>query len=145
MAADENDFMAALARLEAGRPTNRALIQRAARGRLKINIVSVAIEAGHSRTLIGHAGCRFPAARTAILASMARVKKSPAGRVTALDAIKALRETNGELEAENRLLATKLVEAMGVVTKLRERHQIELRRLEGRLRNQSAVDGAARA
>lgn len=50
----EEDFQKALERLEKGKPTNPQLLHLMRAGGLRINITSVAKEAGHSRRLIYH-------------------------------------------------------------------------------------------
>ncbi len=64
----EKDFLDALARLQAGRPQVKDLATSAKKGTLRINLVSVAKEAGHSRTLIGHDRCKYPSTRDFIVA-----------------------------------------------------------------------------
>lgn len=64
----EKDFFDALARLQAGRPKDKDLATSAKKGTLRINLVSVAKEAGHSRTLIGHHRCKYPSTRDFIVA-----------------------------------------------------------------------------
>jgi hypothetical protein len=63
----KGDLEAAFARLIMGEPTNPQLIKSAAAGRLRVNIATVALEAGRSRTLIGHDNCPFPDLRRRIL------------------------------------------------------------------------------
>lgn len=72
------DFLNALRRLKSGRPKNRELRLRARLGTLKINPHSVALEAGHSRTLIGEADCRLPDVRSAVLSCKTRRRKTTA-------------------------------------------------------------------
>lgn len=62
-----NDFELALARLIMGTPNDPGLRALSDRGRLKVSIVSVAKEAGRSRTLIGFEGCAYPAFRRKVL------------------------------------------------------------------------------
>lgn len=65
-----NDFMQALERLRAGNPRDpllRARLQK--RGVLPINVSTVAKEAGHSRTLIGHRACKYAEVRSLVLAA----------------------------------------------------------------------------
>lgn len=62
----ERDFNSAIDRLLAGNATDPALRARAARGRIKLNPVMVAKEAGHSRTLIAMENCRLPAIKKRI-------------------------------------------------------------------------------
>lgn len=63
----QRELFAALERLKNGEPLNVELRQKAQNRALRINIASVAKEAGCSRTLIGYKGCVFPEVRMAIL------------------------------------------------------------------------------
>lgn len=62
-----SDFLAALERLRTGNPTHPILLERLARGDLKISPTTVALEAGRSRTLIGMVGCKLPDVRSKVL------------------------------------------------------------------------------
>lgn len=62
------DFEQALRRLLAGKPTSPRLSALAKEGTVKINVSTVAEEAGRSRTLIGHTDCQYRAFRQKILA-----------------------------------------------------------------------------
>jgi len=62
----EKDFLDALHRLQEGEPKNKALKRLKAKGRVKITITNVAIEAGRSRTLIAMEKCRYPRVREMI-------------------------------------------------------------------------------
>lgn len=86
----EQDFLDAIARLSDGEPRNKQLKLRKAKGTLKINFSSVAMEAGRARTLIALIdGCRYPRVR-------ALVKQITSGR-------EKLPTTHGELIARLRL------------------------------------------
>jgi hypothetical protein len=90
------DFVAALERLQAGTPTKRELQERLADGRLRINIATVALESGHSRSLIGYDGCAFPETRAKILRA---VTGDPAVKKETLkQEIARLRNVNSELQ-----------------------------------------------
>ncbi|MDR7049197.1 hypothetical protein J2X54_001645 [Duganella sp. 3397] len=70
----ERDFLDAIRRLKDGQPRNKQLKMRQAKGTLKVNFSSVALEAGRARTLIALAnGCRYPRVRELI-------KQTAAGR-----------------------------------------------------------------
>jgi len=56
----EQAFLEAIERLITGKPTNPRLQTAAAAGKLKMNVSNVAVEAGHSRTLIAYKGCKYP-------------------------------------------------------------------------------------
>lgn len=66
MTSAEEDFRAALQRLVAGEPTHPELLRRHGTNKLKISYAVVALEAGRSRTLIGHKGCALPRVREEI-------------------------------------------------------------------------------
>jgi len=93
----EQDFLAAIGRLSDGEPQNKKLKTRKAKGTLKINFSSVALEAGRSRTLIALAdGCRYPRVREL-------VKQAAGGRT-------GLPTTHSELIARLRLDKAELQE-----------------------------------
>ncbi|MFM0396301.1 hypothetical protein [Paraburkholderia phytofirmans] len=62
----EQEFVDAFVRLVENVPRSEKLKPLASAGNLVVNISSVSIEAGHSRTLIGHEKCRFPKVRRTI-------------------------------------------------------------------------------
>ena len=104
----EQDFLAAIERLRDGEPKNKKLKARKANGTLKINVASVALEAGHSRTLIAlETGCRYPRVRELI-------KQAKSGRTalptTVSEVIARLRAENVNLQAQVKIYqATALV------------------------------------
>jgi len=72
----ERDFLDAIKRLQDGEPRHRKLKAQKAKGMLKLNFSSVAIEAGRARTLIAlENGCRYPKVREL-------VKQAKVGRTT---------------------------------------------------------------
>jgi hypothetical protein len=62
----------ALTRLKEGKPLHPDLKRRSTSGKLIINPVTVALEAGRSRTLIGGEGCRYPHIRELIFQASGR-------------------------------------------------------------------------
>ena len=92
----ELDFLSALERLTQGTPKHRDLKKAAAAGRLKVNISSVAKEAGRSRTLIGIEACRYPHVRAQVLGYI----PTPRAARTATEAIATLRATAADLRRE---------------------------------------------
>lgn len=56
----EQAFLEAIERLITGKPNNPRLQTAAAARKLKFNISNVAVEAGHSRSLIAYKGCKYP-------------------------------------------------------------------------------------
>jgi hypothetical protein len=94
----EQDFLDAIERLRGGMPRNKKLKERNARGTLKVNVASVAQEAGHSRTLIAlETGCRYPRVRELI-------KQATSGRAglptSVSEVIARLRAENVDLKAQ---------------------------------------------
>ena len=113
MDAIERDFMDALDRLEANTPTNAELIKLAKPGILKINVSTVAKEAGHSRTLIGHNGCKYPRVRARIIGLKTPVEPA----LTAEAVINRLRQGNAELRQK---IAQRDSENAALVLRLRQ-------------------------
>jgi hypothetical protein len=94
----EQDFLAAIDRLRDGEPKNRQLKARKAKGALKVNVANVALEAGHSRTLIAlETGCRYPRVRELIKQAMNGHDRLP---TTLNEVIDRLRFDNAELRAQ---------------------------------------------
>lgn len=94
----ERDFLDAIQRLQDEAPKNKKLKAQKAKGRLKVNISNVAIEAGRARTLIAlEAGCRYPKVRELI--KQAKTGK-PALPTTHTELVKRLRIDKAELNAQ---------------------------------------------
>lgn len=91
----EGEFMAAIDRLLQGTPESRGAIKRAKAGTLRIDKLTVAAEAGRSRTTL----YKYPK----VIARIEALSKGPA--TTAHDVIASLRE-------ENRVLKRQRQEAM---------------------------------
>jgi hypothetical protein len=94
----EQDFLDAVDRLRDGEPKNKQLKARKAKGTLKVNVANVALEAGHSRTLIAlESGCRYPRVRELIK----QAKTGHTGLPTTLNEVIArLRAGNAELRVQ---------------------------------------------
>lgn len=94
----EQDFLDAIDRLRDGEPKNKHLKACKAKGTLKVNVVNVALEAGHSRTLIAlETGCRYPRVRELIK----QAKTGHNGLPTTLNEVIArLRADNAELRIQ---------------------------------------------
>lgn len=103
----EQDFLEALQRLVEGKPQNKALKASAKAGKLKINAVSVALEAGRSRTLIALEDCRYPKVREAVKLAQWGKKSLP---TTYTQLIENLRADLATVKAEKRLLETKMAD-----------------------------------
>jgi hypothetical protein len=93
----EQDFLDAIDRLREGEPKNKQLKARNAKGTLKVNVANVALEAGHSRTLIAlETGCRYPRVRELIKQAKNGHDRLP---TTLNEVIDRLRFDNAELRA----------------------------------------------
>lgn len=94
----EQDFLDAIDRLRDGQPKNKQLKARKAKGALKVNIANVALEAGHSRTLISlETGCRYPRVRELIKQVKIGHDRLPS---TLSEVVVRLRADNAELRAQ---------------------------------------------
>ena len=112
----EHELMEALQRLVDRRPQDPDLAQKAQRGTLKINISSVAKEAGRSRTLVSHGRCAYPQVRAAILNY--RNYRNPPKQATSMAEINRwLRGENAELRRSIKLAR----EAMAAMVRRMER------------------------
>jgi hypothetical protein len=85
----QQSFLDALGRLQSGCPKHEDLATRAAAGKLRINFSTVAMEAGHSRTLIAFSDCAYPDVRTAVLDAC---EQYGARRGTVKETMRELRE-----------------------------------------------------
>jgi len=99
----EQDFLAALQRLVEGKPTHKTLKASAKAGKLKINTVNVALEAGRSRTLIALEDCRYPKVREAVKLAQGGKNALPTTYTQLIDNLRADLAT---VKAEKRLLET---------------------------------------
>lgn len=104
--ATEREFMAAVDRLEKGKPHNPKLKQAAARQKLRINFTTVAQEAGRSRTLIGHDKCEYLAVRQRIKQHMDPSRGDPR---SSNQVIKRLRKTIVDLELQLKNAQTEIL------------------------------------
>ncbi|MBU1776198.1 MAG: hypothetical protein KJ899_06120 [Gammaproteobacteria bacterium] len=95
----EQEFFDAIDRLLQNKPRNRALAIKAKAGTLQINTTTVALEAGHSRTQIGHDKCKYQKVRAKILG----LKNAEAEPHTAEDTIRKLRIRITEVQMELRI------------------------------------------
>lgn len=104
----EQDFLAAIKRLEEGHPRSKELKKRAALGILKINVSTVAIEAGRSRTLIAlDDKCRYPRVRALILQEKGVRNALPS---TQTELISNLRADKAEFSAQAKLFQAEALE-----------------------------------
>lgn len=104
----EQDFLDAVARIQEGKPRNKELKARAARGKLGLNPLTVSLEAGHSRTLIGKAkGCRYPRVRKIIENSKVSKNATP---TTYTELVDRLRGEKAELNHQLNLYKSEALE-----------------------------------
>jgi hypothetical protein len=96
----ERDFEEALARLQDGQPLNGKLkIILKKKGVLKITSTNVALEAGHSRTLIAMTNCRYPRIRELIALSKGDASILPSTHSAVINELRArLAEKNVQLQ-----------------------------------------------
>lgn len=103
----EQAFLDALRRLVEGKPTHKILKAKAKEGRLKVNSFNVALEAGHSRTLIALEDCRYPKVREAVKLAQGGKTAMP---TTYTQLIASLRADLATVKAEKRLLETTMAD-----------------------------------
>ena len=133
------DLLLALVRLQRDEPTHPELVRRKRKGKLNINISTVALEADRSRTLIGHDDCAYPEIRKVVQdASKPRpvIDQETTG-VSAQQQIIYLRRENALLRKEKAVLATRVVDFSNVARREHERADEQARkaeRLESRLK-----------
>lgn len=107
----EADFLAALDRLDRGEPKHDANRKAVARGRLKVTFLSLANEAGHSRSHICYElNCRYPRIRHIVL--QRRDERKGVRQVPARSAVGAVREQKRELELELAACRQKMLETI---------------------------------
>lgn len=130
----ERDFLNAIDRLEVGAPLNPTLAKRAKLGTLKVNVSSAAQEAGHSRTLIGHDGCKYPRIRARVIS----LKVPATEALTAENVIRHLREENAELRKK---LALRDTENAVLILRLRQLETATQREIRKAKRNANRSEG----
>ncbi|MGJ7565984.1 hypothetical protein ACSFBM_19190 [Variovorax sp. GB1R11] len=99
----EKDFDDALGRLLSGKPTHPRLLDDLKRRVLRITPTSVALEAGHSRTLIGYEGCKYPLVRARVFSHK---PKKDEDSVHLQDIVMHKRHENAELKMQLRKAQT---------------------------------------
>ena len=130
----ERDFLDAIDRLEVGAPLNPTLAKRAKLGTLKVNVSAAAQEAGHSRTLIGHDGCKYPRVRARVIGLKAPV----ADALNAEGVIRRLREENAGLRQK---LAFRDTENAVLIRRLRQLEIATQREIRQARRNANRGEG----
>ena len=140
----EQDFIDALGRLQDNKPTQPALRKKSLDGKLKINVMTVSMEAGHSRTLIGHKGCKYPETRRKVLDAAA--KTSPLSSASSV--LDSLREDSEELRRRVHLLVSHNAALVRRMQELERQLKIERARAElaglGRAPNRVVGDTAGK-
>lgn len=94
----KQDFLDAIERLKSGRPQHPELREKGNKGKtIKINILTVAQEAGRARGLIGKENCRYPEVRQLVLLEADATGIVPRSRD---DVIKKLRAEIADLRVQ---------------------------------------------
>lgn len=134
----EQDFLDAIKRLHDGEPINKKLKALAAKGALKINFSTVAIEAGRARTLIAlEKGCRYPRVRELVKQGKGGHTKLP---TTHTELIQGLRADKAELAAQVKKYQAEAVAQFKARVKAEDLAQRE-RSAAARLRKEIAAQG----
>jgi len=131
----EQHFIDAFARLQSGKPKDKSLQTQAKQGTLRITISSVAKEAGHSRTLIGHKGCKYPNVRDRILA----LKSDPDIPTRTQDGLNKQRDEAAKLRRELALAQTKNATLLARILELNAELN-KLKRANARSRNNTPTN-----
>jgi hypothetical protein len=120
----ERDFLLAIDRLELLQPTHPELKKRARQGKLKLNKSTVALEAGHSRTMVY--------ASSAVTARIAEANAPLRARETvhAQDVIHRLREDNARLRQEKHAALSQLAAMALRMQQLVKEHAAQLRAVQ---------------
>jgi len=120
----EQAFFDAIERLKQNRPNHPELQKRARLGTLFVNFSTVALEAGHSRTLIAHDGCPYPRVRAAIQGAT-----EPAVEPRSAEAvIMKLRQENADLRRQIALGASQRAALLRRMRALEKAASREIRR-----------------
>jgi hypothetical protein len=142
----EQHLLDAWERVNEGRPQNPELALLAKKGKLKTNPTTVALEAGVSRTLIGHEKCRYLDVRLKILGKDAETEEIPVRVPTDMRTINAnLREINRTLESRLKVALSNQAAVLNRMHKLETEYNDrleEIKRINSRAtRNPNEVVG----
>lgn len=108
----EKDFLDAIERIKSGKPKEASIKAKVKQVKLKLNASAVAIEAGHSRTLIGHAGCQYPQVRAMLLGEKITKQPHQADELSRLKLkVQELRRMLAAALDQNAVLLAKVVES----------------------------------
>lgn len=118
--AAERDILAALKRLEDGLPTNELLIKRLEQGTLKINPLTVTLEAGRSRTLVGTEDCPLQFARRKILESKGISVRAGTLQAQVKDLKERLNDAREQIRIKDSAMAVMLSKIATLEDRLRE-------------------------
>jgi hypothetical protein len=122
--ATERRLQKAIDRITANKPKHPSLRKRAAQGTLRLNVSSVALEAGVSRTLIGHKGCAYQTVRDNIL----NARPERGAPTTKNDVIARLRADLGETKLREKKLISKMAATLRRMASLEATALREIRR-----------------
>lgn len=136
--ATERRLREAVERIVKNKPRDPSLKKKAAQGTLSLNVTNVALEAGVSRTLIGHEGCKYQTVRDTIV----NARPGRGSPTTNKEVIARLRLQLSETKLREKRLISKLaatlrrmatVEAVALREMKRSRREIRRRRSTGPL------------
>jgi hypothetical protein len=122
--ATERRLQKAIERITENKPKHPILRKRLAQGTLRLNVTSVALEAGVSRTLIGHKGCAYQTVRDKIV--HARPERD--APTTRNDVIARLRVDLGETKLREKKLISKMAATLRRMVSLEATALREMRR-----------------
>lgn len=131
----EKDYLDALERLVNNAPTHPKLKAKSMKGALKINVSTVALEAGRSRTSIATQDCKFPDIRARIIEHMKPVEK--ANNLT--DVINTLRSKHRDIHIENKKLWSENANLIREVSHLRKQLDRAQKALKRATNKQSTI------
>lgn len=120
----ERDLLAAIDRLEQGQPTHPELKKRARQGKLKLNKSTVALEAGHSRTMV----YAFRTVTARMVEADAPLRASET--VHAQDVITRLRQDNARLRQDKHAALSQLAAMALRMQQLVKEHAAQLRAVQ---------------
>lgn len=121
-----DDFEQALERLQANRPQHVLLLAKSKTGRLKVSLSNLALEAGHSRTLISGRACQYPEIRDRALQIAVKANAKPAKATKQI--ISDLREENVKLRQQLEQISTSYAEVLLRIYNLQGKYNNEVER-----------------
>lgn len=130
----EQNFIDALKRLMTNKPKNKELLALSRSGTLNVTVTTVAKEAGHSRTLIGHKTCKYPNVRDFIVS----LRNDPENPTRMQDVVRRKQQDAARLRRELQVSQTVAATLLARVQRLQEEVG-RLKRLNDRQRNPVAT------